>query len=105
MTDAAALLTHRQQKARAWFEELRDLICAKLDELEQDAPADRYGPDPGRFGRSPWVRKDHSGAEGGGGVMGLLHGRLFEKAGVHVSTVHGEFAPEFRTQIPGAEVD
>ncbi len=98
-------LQARQAKARTWFEALRDALCTKLEQLEEAAPAALYGDAPGRFVRTPWQRQDHTGADGGGGAMALLRGRLFEKAGVHVSTVHGEFAPEFREQIPGADAD
>jgi coproporphyrinogen III oxidase len=95
----------RKARTRAWFEELRDSICAALERLEDDAPAELYDGAPATFERTPWERKDPTGVPGGGGEMGMLHGRLFEKAGVHVSTVHGEFAPELRKEIPGADKD
>jgi coproporphyrinogen III oxidase len=95
-------LDEQKTKARAWFEKLRDDLCAAFEKLEDDVRVDGA---PGRFVRSPWQRKDHSGEDGGGGTMAMLHGRLFEKAGIHCSTVHGEFAPEFRAQIPGADAD
>jgi coproporphyrinogen III oxidase len=98
-------LDSRKTRARAWFEALRDDICAALEAIERDAPAALYGDVPGRFVRTPWTRTDHTGAPGGGGTMAILKGRVFEKGGVHVSTVHGEFAPEFRKEIPGAQDD
>ena len=96
-------LDEKKAQARAWFESLRDRIVAALEALEDAAPPELYGeaPSPARFTLKPWRRP-----EGGGGVMGMLsEGRVFEKAGVHVSTVHGTFAPEFARTIPGAEED
>jgi coproporphyrinogen III oxidase len=100
-------LDGRKARARTWFEALRNDICAALETVETDLPrhAALANRAAGRFVRTPWTRADHSGAAGGGGVMASMSGRVFEKVGVHVSTVFGEFAPEFRQDIPGAETD
>jgi coproporphyrinogen III oxidase len=100
-----SVIEDRKARAKAWFERLRDDICLAFERLEDDAPASLYPGDAGRFVRTPWARTDHSGAPGGGGVMSMMHGRLFEKVGVHTNAVYGEFSPEFRGQMLGAAED
>ena len=90
-----------------WFEALQRRIVESFEALERraDSVLAEPGAEPGAFALKPWERTNHDGAPGGGGRMGLLKGRLFEKAGVHCSAVHGTFAPEFAKQIPGADHD
>ncbi len=97
----------RKSHARAWFEQLQELICASLEAVEDaaDGLPGCEGKPAGRFTKTPWTRKDHTGADGGGGVMALMSGRVFEKVGCHASTVHGTLAPEFAKQIPGGDKD
>ncbi|HEY7764862.1 MAG TPA: oxygen-dependent coproporphyrinogen oxidase [Aestuariivirgaceae bacterium] len=96
-------IEQHKAEARAWFESLRDEFCARFEGLEQSLSNSQRPA--GTFERKAWRRSNESETEGGGGVMSLMRGRVFEKVGVHVSTVEGEFLPEFRGQIPGAAED
>jgi coproporphyrinogen III oxidase len=91
-------LEQRKTQASVWFATLRDRIVAAFESLEDEAPAALYPGPAGRFERKPWVRE-----AGGGGVMSMMHGRLFEKVGVHTSTVFGTFTPEMAKSMPGAD--
>jgi coproporphyrinogen III oxidase len=92
-------LDDEQAAAKAWFEELRDAICADFEAIEAEAGSEA------RFDYIPWDRADPSGAPGGGGVRGVMKGRVFEKVGVNVSTVGGSFEGEFAKSIHGAGED
>jgi len=94
-------LDPQQQAARRWFETLRDRICAEFEAIEAEAGSEA------RFTYTPWDREADGLApgEGGGGVRGVMTGQVFEKVGVNVSTVGGEFAPDFAASINGAGED
>lgn len=85
------VLEAKKAEAALWFRSLRDQICAEFETIEREMGSDA------NFTRKPWEREG-----GGGGEMSLMKGKVFEKVGVNISTVHGEFSEEFRNQIPGA---
>ncbi len=81
-----------------WFRKLRDDICVAFEEIEQSLEGINAKLPPGSFSIKPWSR-----ADGGGGEISIMYGRVFEKVGVNISTVYGNFSPEFQSAIPGAE--
>lgn len=87
------------QRARAWFEELRTNICDEFEAIEREA-----GSEAG-FAFTPWQREEEGNPDPGGGVQGLMKGKVFEKVGVNVSTVKGNFSKEFAAQVNGADAD
>ncbi|WP_420140275.1 coproporphyrinogen III oxidase, partial [Sphingomonas sp.] len=92
-------LDEQQAAARTWFERLRDRICAAFETIEREAGSDAA------FDYTAWDRVDPSGEAGGGGVRGVMKGRVFEKVGVNVSTVGGTFEGDFAKSIHGAGDD
>lgn len=91
--------TEQTEQARHWFEALRDRICASFEAIEREAGSDAS------FEYLPWDRDTDDGSHGGGGVRGVMKGKVFEKVGVNVSTVSGEFAPQFAGSVNGASVE
>ncbi|MDB5701814.1 MAG: oxygen-dependent coproporphyrinogen oxidase [Sphingomonadales bacterium] len=89
-------LDAEQRAARTWFEALRTRICAEFESIERESGSDAT------FAYKPWNRDDDPKAQGGGGVQGVMKGKIFEKVGVNVSTVGGAFAEEFAKTIHGA---
>jgi coproporphyrinogen III oxidase len=99
-----ASIEDRKAAAADWFKGLRDQICAAFESIEDDYAASP-GAAAGRFVRKEWKRPPADGADGGGGTMALMKGRVFEKVGVNISTVYGRFEPQFAKEIPGADKD
>ncbi|PHR60021.1 MAG: oxygen-dependent coproporphyrinogen oxidase [Robiginitomaculum sp.] len=91
----------RKRQTSQWFSQLQQRVCQSFEDLEKAAPTKLYPGVAGTFTKTPWQR----GKKKGGGTAALMRGRLFEKVGVHVSEVYGEFSEEFRGQIPGADQD
>lgn len=100
-------LVSRRARASEWFLSLQQRIMASFEAVEAEATGPFFpeATTPGKAEFKPWSRNNHDGSPGGGGTMGMMRGRVFEKAGVHVSHVHGTFAPEFAKEIPGADSD
>ncbi|HWD28023.1 MAG TPA: oxygen-dependent coproporphyrinogen oxidase [Rhizomicrobium sp.] len=94
---SSADLSNDDRKARAqgWFEGLRDRLCAEFEAIEREYTAGQHSEmPPGQFVRTPTKRSNEDGSDAGGGVMSVMHGRVFEKVGVNTSTVSGLLSPE-----------
>ena len=97
--------TKRIKNVENYFKSLRNNICANFENIEKSqVTGTNINQNPGKFRRKTWKRKADKGyASGGGGVISIMNGRIFEKVGVNISTVYGSFSKEFRKQVPGCE--
>ena len=95
-------INQQKNQSSTWFRELRDQICAEFEKIETELTGTEFADrTPGAFTRKQWDRTTEDGTPGGGGEMSVMKGRVFEKVGVNISTVHGKFSPEFAAKIPG----
>lgn len=93
----------QKETAQKWFQNLRDSICAEFESIERDYAGEAFADmDAGQFTRKTWDRDTTDDTHGGGGEMSVMKGRVFEKVGVNISTVHGKFTDEFAQKIPGS---
>ncbi len=102
----------RKARASAWFRDLRDQIVAAFEALEDSQISGPFADrPPGRFEVSETRRASDDGSDAGGGLMSVMRGgRLFEKIGVNVSTVHGKLGERAQKAmaargVPGMEKD
>ena len=96
-------LEEKKNFSANWFARLRDLICTEFEIIENEGSKQNQNKKPGTFERKTWNRKGDDGENCGGGTMSVMSGRVFEKVGVNISAVYGNFSPEFRKEVPGAE--
>ncbi|WP_412058316.1 oxygen-dependent coproporphyrinogen oxidase [Bartonella sp. DGB2] len=96
-------LEEKKQRVESWFHLMRERLCATFEKLEEELTGVFNHYPAGQFAKIPWQKG--KGGRNGGGVMSIMHGRVFEKVGIHTATIYGEFAPEFQSEIPGAEED
>ncbi|MEL0125236.1 MAG: oxygen-dependent coproporphyrinogen oxidase [Alphaproteobacteria bacterium] len=91
-------IDEQKKKSSLWFKSLRNQICEELEKIERV-----HSSSPSQFQRTCWTRDKDGSQKLGGGEMSLIRGKVFEKAGVNISTVFGELSDSMLGKIPGTE--